>query len=141
MVGKGGKKLATQEFGAHCQTGHVKVELKCTVVTVISTKAACVGETCRIDGQRKLLSFDIQIIFRYSNKKLVLYSPSGFLSTTGLFILPFPQPLVSPPPLSMFHVLFLGKYNLRGILTLMGRVCVDMHSAVRTIPSVFLFVP
>lgn len=91
--------------------GLCKVELKFTVVTVTSTKALRVSGSCRTDWQRKLLSFDIQIIFKYSNKKLVLDSPSGFFSTTGLSILPFPPLLplvsptvccVSPPPLSVF---------------------------------------
>lgn len=92
--------------------GPCKVVLKFTVVTVTSTKALCATESCRIDGQRKLLSFDIQIIFKYSNKKLVLYSPSGFLSTTGLSNLLSPLfPMVSltvccvsPHPLSVLKL-------------------------------------
>lgn len=109
MNGKGGKIGETGGWSSLSE-GPCKVELKFTVETLTSTEALCVSESCRRDRQRKLLSFDIQIIFKYSNKKLVLYGPSGFLSTTGLSSLPsaFFLPLVSltvccvsPPPLSM----------------------------------------
>lgn len=100
--------------------GLCKVELKFTVVTLTFTEALCVIESCKRDRQRKLLSFDIQIIFKYSNKKLVLSRPSGFLSTT-MSILPSPLflPLsvccVSPPPLSVFqHCLISRQMQLEG---------------------------
>lgn len=108
---KEGEKIGETGGWSSLSEGPCKVELKFTVVTLTSTEAVCVSESCRKDGQRKLLSFDIQIIFKYSNKKLLLYSPSGFLSTTCLSILassPF-LPLVSltvwcvsPPPLCVF---------------------------------------
>lgn len=83
------EKQAWREFGTDCQRGWVKRGLKSTVVTPTFTEALCVMESCKRDRQRKLLSFDIQIIFKYSNKNLVLRRPSGFLST-ATSILPSP---------------------------------------------------
>lgn len=125
---KGRNKSARLEDSSSLSEGPCKVELKFTVVTLTSTIALCVTKSCRIDGQRKLLSFYIQIIFKYSNKKLVHYIPSSFLSTTGLSIHPSPfLPLVSlsvvdllPHWVCFNTVLFQGKCSLRGILTLTG---------------------
>lgn len=53
------EKLAREEIGTHST-----IKSKCTGVSVISTNVFCVHKSWRRDGHRKLLSFDIQIIFK-----------------------------------------------------------------------------
>lgn len=63
--------------------GLCKVELKFTVVMLCSHRHCVLLRPAReMGGGKKLPSFDIQIIFKYSNKKLVLRRPFGSLSTT-----------------------------------------------------------
>lgn len=119
-VRKAGAKIFKMGGWSSFQQEPHKAGLRFNVVTLTSTKELCVSESCRRHEQRKLLSFDIQIIFKYSNKKLVLYSPPGFLSTSSpsppssfLCFLWFVSP--SAPPLSMFLPrLILREMQLEG---------------------------
>lgn len=116
MDGKG--KQAWREFGTDCQRGLSKVKPKFTVVTPTFTEALCVIESCKRDRQRKLLSFDIQIIFKYSNKILCFADPFSqqlCLSFPLPFFLPLSACCVSPPPLSVFqHHLISRQMQLEG---------------------------
>lgn len=76
------EKTGTSGVWSLLSEGPCKVELKFAVVMLRSHRhCVLLSPAKEMGGKKKLPSFDIQIIFKYSNKKLVLCRPFGSLST------------------------------------------------------------
>lgn len=104
-----------------------KVKPKYTVVSVISTNVLCVHKSCYRDGHRKLLSFDIQIIFKEKKKSLCFPVPLAFphiLAPLFPLLLLFWLLFLSSPTEQDFNVVLFEGWWAKALLWVSGTMAV-----------------